>query len=112
MRALYLHTTLTKDTTALAAHLETWIALDVEALAAAVDEPSLLDAGESERIWRTLRLIAALQEKFPSRKWSENTKVADALERARRSDSADMERLRRQDWTRTFLERGMSSDRP
>ncbi len=110
MRAFYMHAALTKDTNALVVHLEDWIARDVEVLAATLEVPDFVDANEEERIWRTLRIIAVLQEKYPSEKWSANSKVALALDRARNSNPAEMARLRGLDWTSSFLERGMRSE--
>jgi hypothetical protein len=111
MRALYLHAALTKDTQALVAHLEAWLTLDSELMAAVTEEPGFFDAKEEERIWRTLRIIAVLQEKYPSDKWAANSKVTKALERARNSNPAEIARLRNLDWSSSFLERGMGSER-
>lgn len=108
LRAVYLHAAKLGGNKDLSDHLAQWLASTLHLYEATLSEPGLVPQKDAERIWRQLRFMAVLQEKYPIELWSIDERVLRLLARARTSDPEDLIALRRQNWNQSFLINGIS----
>jgi hypothetical protein len=94
-----LHRIEINDVAGLRAHLQSKLALDVQALWASIQDERTASE-DRQKAYGLLRLIAIQDEKFPVPELNNDPKVVAIFQAAIQNDQAHADLLRRQDWSK------------